>query len=104
MSKDQFTRPFYGVIDDVRVWDEARTPEQIQARMFERLYPKDELMSALVGYWRCNLGTGRVVADQTLSSQHAVMRGKVDWKESAFPITERLLSSLLSLGVSILLF
>jgi hypothetical protein len=70
---------------------------QIQARMFERLFPQDELMSSLVGYWRCNLGTGRVVADQTASAQHAVMMGKLDWKESTIPISQRLAAFSVSL-------
>eukprot|EP00298_Acanthocystis_sp_HF-20_P008112 c17482_g1_i1.p1 GENE.c17482_g1_i1~~c17482_g1_i1.p1 ORF type:complete len:972 (+),score=393.43 c17482_g1_i1:107-2917(+) len=89
MAQDQYTRPWKGVIDDVRVWSVARTQAQIQERMYQRLKPQNEILDGLIGYWRCNLGTGRVVADVSLSKQHATIRGKVTWEKSFIPITDR---------------
>lgn len=46
---------FSGTIDEVRVWNVARTPAQIQAAMMTELNPASE--PALIGYYTFNQGT-----------------------------------------------
>ncbi len=51
---------FDGIVDEVRVWTVARTQEQIQTHMHERLSGNE---SGLVAYWRLDEGTGQVLND-----------------------------------------
>ena len=55
---------FHGVIDEVRIWNVARTEAKIQADM-NRSLRGDE--PGLVGYWRLDEGTGQAILD---SSSH----------------------------------
>jgi len=51
---------FCGLIDEVRLWDVARSQAQIQSDM-HRVLRGDE--PGLVGYWRFNEGSGQAVHD-----------------------------------------
>ena len=53
---------FDGHIDDVRVWNTARTQAQIQANMDQVLTGGE---AGLAGYWNFNAGSGTSVADIT---------------------------------------
>eukprot|EP00300_Choanocystis_sp_HF-7_P006830 c14932_g1_i1.p1 GENE.c14932_g1_i1~~c14932_g1_i1.p1 ORF type:complete len:964 (+),score=88.19 c14932_g1_i1:107-2893(+) len=86
-SENTYVRGFTGVIDDVRIWNEARPQTEIQKYMFERIDPTSV---GLVGYWMCNLGTGRVVGDSSRSKRHAKIGGTVKWEPSHVPVHERL--------------
>lgn len=50
---------FTGAIDEVRIWDVARTREQLQADMHGPIEPQ----SGLIGYWRLDEGEGETTAD-----------------------------------------
>ena len=52
-----------GSINDVRIWNEARSPAQIQAEMNGTL-PQEDLQF-LVGYWPINEGSGNFIEDQS---------------------------------------
>ncbi len=54
--------PWDGVIDEVRVWNVARTQAQIQTYMTQSVNPAD---SNLVAYWPFNDGSGQVAQDAT---------------------------------------
>ncbi|GAB4568360.1 MAG: hypothetical protein Kow0047_21170 [Anaerolineae bacterium] len=56
---------FDGLIDEVRIWNIARTQAEIQADM-NRILNGDE--PGLVGYWRFEEGRGQTVTDH--SSRH----------------------------------
>ncbi len=51
---------FHGLIDEVRIWNVARTEEQIQAS-WNRSLRGDE--PGLVGYWPLNEGSGQAIMD-----------------------------------------
>lgn len=51
-----------GSLDEVRIWNVARTASQIQADMLNTLTGNEP---GLVGYWRMDEGTGQVVGDST---------------------------------------
>ena len=53
---------FNGLIDEVRIWNIARTQAQIQADMNQYLSGNE---SGLVGYWQFNEGSGQTIFDST---------------------------------------
>ncbi|MGJ8683502.1 MAG: FG-GAP-like repeat-containing protein [Nonlabens sp.] len=57
-------RDFKGEIDEVRLWDEARTEAQIAADMNQQIQPQ----SGLVALYRFNEGSGTVVEDASQSN------------------------------------
>ncbi len=71
--------PFNGAMDEMRIWGVARTQEEIRKRMFGDLplYDRDNL----VGYWKCDEGSGT----STLSEVHslsAVFLNGATWTNS----------------------
>ncbi len=58
---------FRGLIDEVRVWNVARTEEQIAGAM---LRPLNGDEPGLVGYWRFDEGSGQTVADSSQRANH----------------------------------
>ncbi len=53
---------FSGVLDEIRIWNVARTESEIIANMHESLLGCE---AGLVGYWRLDEGTGQHVADSS---------------------------------------
>jgi hypothetical protein len=54
-------------MDEVRVWNVARTAAQIQGTMRMRLVGNE---AGLVGYWRFDDGTGTTARDNTASANN----------------------------------
>ncbi|MFT5824068.1 MAG: hypothetical protein ACI8ZM_005334 [Crocinitomix sp.] len=57
-----YDRPFKGVIGQVRVWNDARTNEEITLNMHTSLEGTE---SDLFGYWELNEGSGQIVLEKT---------------------------------------
>ena len=76
-------RRFNGVIDDVRIWDVARTQQEIQQSMKQEL---DRSEQGLVGYWKFNEGTGDTTYDMTTNANHGSLSGGATWINSTSPI------------------
>jgi len=57
-----WTRYYRGLLDEIRVWNVARTIGQIQYGMTREINPAEP---GLVGYWRFNDGSGDVAVDLT---------------------------------------
>ncbi len=75
---------FDGIIDEARIWNIARTPEEIQqsmARMLTGIEP------GLVGYWPLNEGSGRTAFDQTSNNNNGSLRGAIIWVVSTAPVS-----------------
>jgi hypothetical protein len=70
------------VLDDFRVWNYARTAEEIQAGMGQELRGSEE---GLVGYWKFNEGEGTTAADSSPSQNHGTITGPL-WREDIAPI------------------
>jgi hypothetical protein len=68
-------RVFNGRIDEVRIWDVARTQSQIQSTMntvlTEEYYSTPD--SGLVGYWRMDEGTGQTASDLSFYQNNATL-------------------------------
>src|SRR6266511_4941888 len=62
---------FDGVIDEVRIWDHARTQAEIYADLNQELSSG----TGLVARWGLNEGTGTVVSDSTVSPINGTITG-----------------------------
>jgi hypothetical protein len=72
---------FAGDLDEIRIWDFARTQAEIQATMSMPLTGDEE---GLVGYWPLDEGRGNSAADRTGSGVTGTLRGP-QWVASAAP-------------------
>jgi hypothetical protein len=75
---------FYdGKLSDVRIWNTARTAQQIADNYNKRLIGNE---SGLVGYWKLDKGSGTTVTDSTSNANAGTITGAV-WDNSE-PFTE----------------
>lgn len=58
---------FAGEIDEIRLWNFARSASQVAADMNRQLSGTE---SGLIGYWQFNESTGQVAADKTTNANH----------------------------------
>ncbi len=63
---------FHGYIDEVRVWNTARSVTQITSKMFSGLAGNE---SGLAGYWPLDEGSGNLVYDQSSSGYNGNIYG-----------------------------
>ena len=82
--RGDFIAPFKGIIDEIRIWDIARTESEIQSTMYTELNGNE---SGLVGYWSFNEGTGTTTADQTTNGNTGTISGAA-WVLSGITSTE----------------
>lgn len=75
---------FGGQLDEVRIWDRARSAEEVVADMRHRLTGSE---AGLVGYWRCDEGGGARIYDQTNNLLDGQLIG-VKWAPSDAPVGE----------------
>jgi len=71
------------VLDDFRIWNYARTQEEIQAGMNQELTGGE---GGLVGYWRFNEGEGTTAYDLSPYENHGTITDAI-WTTEAAPIT-----------------
>lgn len=78
---------FNGMIDEIRIWDYARTETQLQSSMFGEI---SGATAGLVAYWQFNEGTGTTTADATGNALHqgtlTNMDPASDWIPSTAPL------------------
>ncbi|NEO36537.1 MAG: LamG domain-containing protein [Moorea sp. SIOASIH] len=83
-----------GQIAEVRIWNKARSAEEIQADMYQRLTGKE---SGLVGYWQLNHiepeGDTIKVLDQTGNNNHGTVHGAILKDDNTLPIGSNALVS-----------
>ncbi len=92
-------RQFFGVMDEVRIWNVARTPGQM-AHWHNRLIP--DSTPGLVSYWNFDEGAGGTLFDQA-GSNHGTISGPT-WVDSTAPIIpEPSTAVLLAAGLAALL-
>ncbi len=66
-----------GAFREVRLWNVARTQEQIRENM-ENDLAGDE--TGLVGYWKLDEGQKTFIQDRSVNDNHGVVRGNHDWR------------------------
>lgn len=64
--------PFHGDIDEVRVWDIARTAEEISTFMHCNLQGNE---SGLIGYWQFNENSGTIAQDGSTENNSGDING-----------------------------
>ncbi len=73
--------PFSGEIDEVRIWNIARTAEEIQANYAQELTGNE---TGLVGYWQFNEGTGHTVTDLSSNNNDGNILGDATLTSGVF--------------------
>ena len=89
---------FNGTIDEVRIWDTARSQADIRANMNQSLAGNE---TGLIGYWRFDEGSGTVVHDLTSNHNDGTLGSgapstQPSWVASTAPILNRSLTGLVS--------
>ncbi len=75
--------PFFaGRMSELRLWNRARTAEEIQANQRRRLTGKEP---GLVGYWPLNEGQGTVAQDKTTLGNHGKIQN-CTWEQTEIPL------------------
>jgi len=72
---------FNGKIDEVRIWDVARSQEEIAGNMHSEI--EAQAGSGLIGYWRLNEGTGVVTADRSGNNNTGIL---TNYQGSMYPV------------------
>ena len=75
---------FKGEIDEVRVWDRARSQEEIQQMMDTHLVGNEP---DLAGYWNFNEDSGNTVTDLSGNGNHGTLINGPTRVSSTFPST-----------------
>jgi len=94
---DGVTGTYKGSIDEVRVWNYAKTEEEIQADMYKKLVGTE---AGLVGYWRFDEGTGIVAEDSSGNSNTGSITGAI-WVEGEVPLNRNIGSDGASINVTV---
>jgi hypothetical protein len=76
--------PFNGLIDEVRVWNVARTSAQLSAGKGVCLTGGE---SGLAGYWRCNESSGALASDLSANHNNASLFNGAFFSASTAPVT-----------------
>ncbi|WP_353571581.1 LamG-like jellyroll fold domain-containing protein, partial [Candidatus Albibeggiatoa sp. nov. BB20] len=71
---------FTGYMDDVRIWDTARTQAEIQANMYQALQGNE---TGLIGYWPLDKNTGTTITDLTGNATDGTFISAPIWTDSA---------------------
>ncbi|NCR09221.1 MAG: hypothetical protein GPI95_13180 [Microcystis aeruginosa LG13-11] len=81
-----YTNYFNGLIDEVQIWNKARTQAEIQADMNRQLTGNE---TGLVGYWNFNEGSGNIVTDLTNNHNNGTVYGAT-WTTGIVPTSNTL--------------
>jgi len=81
---------FNGIIDEIRIWNRARSPRELRADLHHRLTGMEP---ELRGYWRFDEGAGSAVHDQTDNRADGAIAGDAErakkiWTTSDAPLGE----------------
>ena len=68
-----YNNPFGGIMDEIRIWNTARTEEEIRDNRWYDCVNGDE--ANLIGYWNFNKGSGGILHDITQNQNHGTIYG-----------------------------
>jgi len=87
---------FEGQLADLRIWQEVRTPQEIQDAMNSRLTGNE---SGLMAYWPLDEGEGTTIKDKTGNGNDGTITGAV-WEQMEIPFEDAESSSNLSIVIT----
>lgn len=70
---------FNGNLDEVRIWNTARSQADIQANMAKSLAGNE---SGLVGYWKCDDGSGTTLTNAVAAGASGTLASATGWADS----------------------
>jgi hypothetical protein len=79
------TRLYAGGINELRVWKNQRTAQQIRENMYRPLSGAED---GLVGYWPCSAGNGPYIADLTGFGAQGTCTQAPTWQTSQAPVAD----------------
>jgi len=74
---------FDGIVDEVRLWNTARSQSEIQEYMYKQLTGTEP---GLVAYWQFDEGVGNIAFDKTINENHGTLFGGVQWTDDSAPL------------------
>lgn len=77
--------PLKGIIDEVRIWNIARTESEIQSTMNQTLNGNE---AGLIAYWKFDEGTGTTTADATSNHNDGAISGATWVISGVLPVEE----------------
>ena len=87
LGRGNFGGYFKDYLDDVRIWNVARTQAEIQADMNLELIGNE---TGLVGYWKFNEGTGTTALDSTANGNDGAINGATWVEDDSSPMLKRI--------------
>ncbi|MBK7105999.1 MAG: T9SS type A sorting domain-containing protein [Ignavibacteriae bacterium] len=72
--RPDWSPPFKGIIDEVRIWNVARTESEIQSTMNQILNGNE---TGLIAYWKFDEGTGTITYDATSNHNDGTISGAI---------------------------
>lgn len=99
-SNGAVVNTFKGKIDEIRLWNQKRTAEQISDNIYSSITGTEDGLSA---YWQFDVGSGRVVVDKTGQGNDAIFDAVIPadlptWVESDAPVSDEAPPVLNALG------
>ncbi|MCX6879949.1 MAG: hypothetical protein NTW21_40035 [Verrucomicrobia bacterium] len=82
LACDYNSRFFAGQLDEARVWNVARTQDQIRDAMHRQLQGSE---AGLVAYYNCNHANGMTVLDLTANTNDGYLANGTVWTNSTIP-------------------
>ena len=86
IGKANGTLTIHGEIDELRIWNDARTATEIKSNMFKELEGNE---SNLKAYYKMSNGSGTTLTDNSTNSKNGTMKNGMnsnDWVDSYVPI------------------
>lgn len=75
---------FKGQLDEIRIWNVARTQTEIQANMYRDL---SGTLPGLLGYWKFNENSGNTAYDSSPNNNDGTLHSLPAWVVSSLPAT-----------------
>jgi hypothetical protein len=83
LASDQGYDPYFGAIEELRIWNDVRSEEELRENMH---LPLNGIESGLVSYWQFNAGSGLTTADMISNNQGTLTNmDEDDWIDSTIP-------------------
>jgi len=87
---DAYSYQFYGAVDEIRIWNMARTDEEIKEYMYKQLKGDEE---GLVAYYNFNQAADTIVPDESMNDNTGELRNSDDpcwtWADSYVPVGDQ---------------